>query len=110
MGQWFYQVVGGIRTIKGEPAYKKFIIEPQIPDGVTWAKTSQSTPRGKIEVNWELKDEKMIMEVEVPLGSTGVLHYPAGTTEVEINDEKITSTENRIELENGKYSIKYKII
>jgi hypothetical protein len=50
------------------------------------------------------------MEVEVPLGSTGVLHYPAGTTEVEINDEKITSTENRIELENGKYSIKYKII
>ena len=110
VGQWFYQVVGGIRTIKGEPAYKKFIIEPQIPDGVTWAKTSQSTPRGKIEVNWELKDEKMIMEVEVPLGSTGVLHYPAGTTEVEINDEKITSTENRIELENGKYSIKYKII
>jgi alpha-L-rhamnosidase len=114
VGQWFYQVVGGIRTIKGVPAYKKFVIDPQIPNGVTWAKTTQRTPYGKIVVNWELYDEKMAMEVEVPIGTTGILQYPDLTSEVIINNELVSSKsgrlitqENQYELESGKHFIEF---
>ncbi len=109
VGQWFYQVVGGIRTIKGEPAYRKFIIQPQIPDGVTWARTSQDTPYGKIEVNWELHDGKMKMDVSVPVGSTAILQNPVGTKEMVINGEVMSATIHQKELKSGKYDVEFLI-
>jgi alpha-L-rhamnosidase len=107
VGQWFYQVVGGIRPVRGEKAYKKFIIQPQIPNGVTWARTSQETPYGEISVNWKLQDEKMKMNIRVPVGSTGILQYPEGTTEIKINSKTITITGNQLELESGKHTVEY---
>ena len=38
-GSWFYQAIGGIHPLEDFPAYRKVRIEPQIPEGVTWAKT-----------------------------------------------------------------------
>ncbi|MDD3969215.1 MAG: alpha-L-rhamnosidase C-terminal domain-containing protein, partial [Proteiniphilum sp.] len=107
VGQWFYQVIGGIRPIKGEIAYKKFIIQPQIPKGVVWAKTSKETPYGKIVVDWELENEKIKIFVEVPVGSTGFLEYPAGTTEIIMNNEEVSTDAEKIELESGKHMIEY---
>ena len=91
VGQWFYQVVGGIRIVDNIPAYKKFLIDPQIPEGVTWAKTSQMTPYGMIEVNWELFETRMQLDVKVPVGATGILQIPEYTSEVIVNSEIIFS-------------------
>ena len=114
VGQWFYQVVGGIRTVKGVPAYKRFIIDPQIPEGVTWAKTSQMSPYGEIEVNWELKNEKMIMDLKVPVGTTGILQYPDLASDIKINSELIyskseslSSSETEYELKGGSYIVEF---
>ena len=94
VGQWFYQVVGGIRTIAGESAYKKFIIDPQIPDGVTWAKTTKMTPYGNIKVDWEIKGDKLLMDIEVPVGTTGILYAPGSSTK-----------DGATELMSGKHSL-----
>uniref|UniRef100_UPI002635D898 alpha-L-rhamnosidase n=1 Tax=uncultured Proteiniphilum sp. TaxID=497637 RepID=UPI002635D898 len=107
VGQWFYQAVGGIRTIDGEVAYQRFRIDPQIPDGVTWARTTQETPYGEIGVNWELFEEKMIMETKVPVGSMAILEYPEGASKVKVNNELKEIEKGRLELPGGIYSVEF---
>ncbi|MDY9918468.1 MAG: family 78 glycoside hydrolase catalytic domain [Proteiniphilum sp.] len=107
VGQWFYQAIGGIRTIPGKQAYSEFLVDPQIPEGVNWAKTTQMTPYGKIVVNWELHNEKMTMEVEVPVGSTARLTLPKGTTAIHINNEVMPASNDTIRLISGKHFVEY---
>ncbi|HTN68432.1 MAG TPA: family 78 glycoside hydrolase catalytic domain [Dysgonamonadaceae bacterium] len=108
VGQWFYQAVGGIRAIDGEVAYREFLIHPQIPEGITWAKTQFNSPRGIIAVNWNLSADNIEMEIEVPVGSTAKLCRPKGTSAVKINHETVTSNDT-IPLQSGKYFVEYNL-
>jgi alpha-L-rhamnosidase len=89
IGSWFYQAVGGIRKVENVPAYRKVRIQPQIPDGVTWANTSQETPYGKLMVNWTVNDNQLETELEIPVGAEAEMILPTGDMEsVKVNDEK----------------------
>src|SRR5690554_3143148 len=107
VGQWFYQVVGGIRSIDGEVGYRKFLIDPQIPAGVNWAKTSVETPYGTISVHWELLSEKLVLKVDVPVGSAAELVVPTSTTHLAINNKIAQNISSPISLESGKYVVEY---
>jgi len=107
VGQWFYQAIGGIRSIPGKPAYSEFLVNPQIPEGVTWARTTQETPYGKIAVHWELLDEKMTMGVEIPVGSIAKLIPPESATSIRVNQEAITDQSDTLSLGSGKYFVEY---
>lgn len=107
VGQWFYQSIGGIRSISGKQAYNEFIIDPQIPHGITWAKTCQTTPYGTIGVNWELHDKKMTLEVKIPVGSIAKLTPPLGTTAIHIDRKAIQSSNEAIHLNSGNYEVEY---
>ena len=107
VGQWFYQAIGGIRTIPGKQAYSEFLVDPQIPTGVVWAKTSQMTPYGKISVDWKLHNKKMTFEVEVPVGTTARVIPPKGTTVIHIDTEIAPVSNEIILLRSGKYHLEY---
>jgi alpha-L-rhamnosidase len=88
---------------------------PQIPEGVTWAKTSQMTPYGMIEVNWELFETRMQLDVKVPVGATGILQIPEYTSEVIVNSEIIFSRSlgvsnpvDQFELSSGNHTIEFR--
>lgn len=83
------------------------MVDPQIPEGITWAKTTQETPYGKIGVNWELNNEKMIMEVDVPVGSMAKLISPKSTISTQINQRVITEQTDTFSLISGKYFVEY---
>ncbi len=110
IGSWFYQAVGGIRLADDVPAYRKVIIQPQIPAGITWAKTFRETPYGKLSVYWELKNNEMFMELEVPMGTEAVVQIPAGIKKYrlgEIFHELAGDTPAMVNLKSGKYSLGY---
>ncbi|HSL85549.1 MAG TPA: family 78 glycoside hydrolase catalytic domain, partial [Bacteroidales bacterium] len=44
IGSWFYEAVGGMRADENFPAWKRLLIDPQIPAGITWANTTKETP------------------------------------------------------------------
>ncbi|MDR1895324.1 MAG: alpha-rhamnosidase, partial [Prevotellaceae bacterium] len=90
IGSWFYQGIGGIRPDDSFSGYRRTWIQPQIPNGVTWAKTKVQTPYGFISVDWKLTNGQTEMNVNLPVGCTA--RVPAG--------EKI------ITLESGKHRIK----
>ena len=61
-------------------------------DGITWVKASKDTPYGLLEVNWERKGNELVMEVNVPIGSTATIH---------LNE--------KIQLTSGKHQVTCKI-
>lgn len=110
IGSWFYQAVGGIRTAENVPAYRKVIVHPQIPQGITWAKTVKETPYGKLAVNWELKDKTMEMNIEIPVGVEAGIVIPSGVKKYSLNGKKFKLSGDKIsvvDVKSGKYKVKY---
>ncbi|MDR1719704.1 MAG: glycoside hydrolase family 78 protein [Dysgonamonadaceae bacterium] len=91
IGNWFYQAVGGIVPDENEPGYRHIFIIPQIPKGVTWAKTTKESPYGTITVNWEIADDLLRLHIELPWGISATVKFgdsviavPEGKHEVEL--------------------------
>lgn len=110
IGSWLYQAVGGICLADDVPAYRKVYIRPQIPGGVTWAKTFRETPYGKLSVNWELKDKEISMELEIPVGTEAIVQIPSGVKKYRLGEtahELAGDTPGMVQLKSGKYSLSY---
>ncbi len=71
VGDFLYRRTLGVDMI--EPGYKKFKVEPVVTDDITWARGNVGTPYGEIAVNWKKENEKFMLEVEVPVGTTAVI-------------------------------------
>jgi Alpha-L-rhamnosidase N-terminal domain./Bacterial alpha-L-rhamnosidase. len=110
IGSWFYQAVGGIRPDENTPAYQKVIIEPQVPHGVTWAKTWKETPYGRLSLDWQMKDAKMEMNVVVPIGVNAQVVIPSEVKSYQIDGKVFTSTakeETMVAVGSGVHSLIY---
>ncbi|MCK5879189.1 MAG: alpha-rhamnosidase, partial [Holophagae bacterium] len=105
IGSWFYQAPGGIRPVDGFPAYKKFIIDPQVPEGLEWAKTDKNTPYGKIQVSWETADGRMIMEALVPVGTGAEVVIPEKASAVSVNGKP--AADENILLQSGRSVVEW---
>lgn len=101
IGSWFYQAVGGIRSDEKEPGYKHVYIEPQIPAGVTWAKTSVDSPYGKVSVDWSLEAGVMKMKVVLPVGCHGTVVIPANAQDCKVNGHDLDKMGSSVEIGNG---------
>lgn len=103
IGTWFYQAVGGIRPDEAAPGYRHVYIDPQIPNGVTWAKTTKESPYGTIIVNWELKNSQLNLQVSVPSGTTATICIPDAATSCKMNKKKVSIEKKTIAVEEGNY-------
>jgi alpha-L-rhamnosidase len=108
IGSWFYQAVGGIQPDEKFPGYKQFVINPQVPEGVTWANTSKETPYGTVSVKWKIEDELFTMDLEIPAGSTARVAIPEDLKDYSINGKNIKSEAPFAEVESGKYHFEWK--
>ncbi|WP_423126694.1 family 78 glycoside hydrolase catalytic domain [Gaoshiqia sp. Z1-71] len=111
IGSWFYQAVGGICPAEDVPAWRKVRIQPQIPEGVTWAKTYKETPFGKLSVNWNLVENRLEMELEIPVGTEAEIVLPEGEKKYTLDgaEKELQQEANGVILKSGTYKISYKI-
>lgn len=110
IGSWFYEAVGGIRTDETTPAYGRVLIQPQIPQGITWAKTFKETPYGTLVVSWKLNEKAMELHVEIPVGIEAGVFIPSGIKKYNLGDKEYSLSGEKsviIGLKSGKYDIKY---
>lgn len=110
IGSWFYQALGGIRTDEKNPGYKHVYIEPQIPEGVTWAKTSVDSPYGKVSVDWSLEGAVLKMNVTLPVGCRGTVIVPANARKSKVNGFDLDKTKSSIEIGNGVSELTFSLI
>jgi len=110
IGSWFYQAVGGIRQVEDVAAYRKVLIQPQIPQGVTWAKTFKETPYGKLAVDWEKTGDTIQVRVDIPVGIEAEVVVPAGIRKYTLDGKEHVPEGDQqasIELKSGKYTVIY---
>jgi alpha-L-rhamnosidase len=105
---WFYHAIGGIRPDENDPGYKKVIIDPQIPEGITWAETSKETPYGRLTVKWKLIGKELELSLIIPPGCSASIALPDKVKKYNL-DGKICKRngQNEIVVESGKYKIAY---
>jgi len=110
IGSWFYQAVGGILPNENTPGYKMVKIQPQVPQGVTWAKTYKETPYGKLSVDWKLNGKSMELKLIIPVGVKAEVIFPTGVKQYRINEKEVDLTEKKLSVErlqSGEYKINY---
>jgi Alpha-L-rhamnosidase N-terminal domain./Bacterial alpha-L-rhamnosidase. len=108
IGSWFYQAVGGIRPDETNPGYRHVFIEPQIPEGVTWAHTTKESPYGTIMVHWEVKDALQRMHLVLPPGVEATVSIPDKTNRCRLNEHEVAFTE-ALSLQSGTYQIEFEL-
>jgi alpha-L-rhamnosidase len=105
IGSWFYQAVGGILPDENSPGYQHIIIDPQIPKGVTWAKTSKETPYGTVDVNWTTEDGIYRLDVKIPVGSSARIVIPEGGHNCKLNGKNIRGNKKFADIGSGNYNL-----
>lgn len=81
IGMWMYGVVGGIRIDEVHPGYKHILIAPRPGGELTHARTSVDSLYGRVASDWEMRDEKFVLKIEVPANTTATVRMPGGKTE-----------------------------
>ena len=106
IGAWFYQATGGIRPDEANPGYRHVFIDPQIPQGVTWAKTTKESPYGAITVNWVLKsNNRLKVDITLPVGTQATFVMPGNARSCKIDGTETTDVSQSILLENGHHRL-----
>lgn len=114
IGEWLYKKVAGINSI--EPGYKKIFIKPYLCDKIKFVRASYKSMYGIIYSYWEIFNDKIIMEVEIPTNTTADIYIPCTNLEkIKINNGnfEIAKTENnwlKFTTGSGYYKIEFPLI
>jgi alpha-L-rhamnosidase len=71
---WFYKWVAGVRPLT--PGFKKFLIAPVLPSGLSEVKCSYVSPQGTITADWSKKGNEAVFNLVVPSGTTALFKLP----------------------------------
>lgn len=82
IGSWLYTRLAGLEII--EPGYKRFAVKPRFIQGIEWVKLAFESVYGLIRAEWQCKDKKIIVDVEIPANTTAVLTLPEQEGEIEL--------------------------
>jgi len=75
--EWFYGDLVGIKPDPTGVAFSRSIIQPHPVPGVTWARASYDSVRGRISCSWKESANRFHMEVTVPANTTATVFVPS---------------------------------
>jgi alpha-L-rhamnosidase len=102
---WMYRNLGGLAPIEEHPGFRKVLIAPRPPAGISSASVSLESPYGRIGLSWRVDVEgDFRLELNVPFGVTAVLDLPC-TPQSTINLDE-NSIVNGAEVGAGIYRIR----
>jgi alpha-L-rhamnosidase len=74
VASWLHRVVGGLQ--RAEPGWRRIRVAPQPGGGLTSARVTHDTVRGRAEVAWNIGDGEISIEVVIPDGTTATVELP----------------------------------
>ncbi|MFA5650520.1 MAG: alpha-L-rhamnosidase C-terminal domain-containing protein, partial [Proteiniphilum sp.] len=92
INEWFYRSILGINAV--DPGFKKIMIKPQVPEGLSWASGHYNSIQGRIGSTWKIDEDRFYLDVEIPANTVAEIWLPKnkGTIVYEsglkINDSK----------------------
>lgn len=76
VADFVHRVVGGIEP--AAPGYSVVRVAPRPGGGLTWARSSLTTPHGEVAVDWNLDAGTLRLAVDVPEGAVAIVSLPGG--------------------------------
>lgn len=76
IGDWMYRELAGLKVV--EAGYHKMRIAPSYDCGLDYVKGSLKTPYGTVKSFWEIKEDDITLEVEIPVNTSSVVVLPDG--------------------------------
>lgn len=73
---FLHRYVAGIRPLPGQPAYRRFRVEPRPGGALTWADAVFDSPYGRIESSWRQEGHRLQLFVTVPPGTSAEVVVP----------------------------------
>ncbi|CAN5400315.1 family 78 glycoside hydrolase catalytic domain [soil metagenome] len=74
VGQWMMGTVAGIDMAK--PGYQEIAIRPEPGGGMTWAKASYDSIRGRIASSWKQEGPLLTLDVTIPANTLARIYVP----------------------------------
>ncbi|MDR4946131.1 family 78 glycoside hydrolase catalytic domain [Neobacillus cucumis] len=77
IGDWMYRVLAGLDMDEAKPAYKRIRIQPKFGGKeLTFIRASHYSMYGKITSSWNLSNEEVTAELEIPANTTAQILLP----------------------------------
>ncbi len=76
IGEWMYSGVAGIDLDSDIPGYKRFVVQPRVGHGITWAKASLESVYGRIAVHWKAENGRFTLDLTVPANAGAIVKLP----------------------------------
>jgi alpha-L-rhamnosidase len=76
IADFLHRVVAGLAP--AEPGYRKLLVRPRPGGGLTHAAATLRTPYGRAGVRWSRPEDRLVVDVDVPLDSTARVELPSG--------------------------------
>jgi alpha-L-rhamnosidase len=86
---WFYKYIAGIRLNEEAPAYKSFVIQPNMLKDLDHASASTETIRGKVSSAWKTENGNVSLNVEIPFNSISDVFVPAAESDAIFEGEQL---------------------
>lgn len=77
--RFLHEYTLGLRQDPGSVAWRSVVIAPTPGPDLSWARGSHETPNGTIKVHWQLDDEKLRIDADIPAETTARIVFPDGT-------------------------------
>lgn len=81
VAEWMYRVILGINNDDAHPAYEQFVVRPVPGGGLTWAKGSYNSIRGRIASSWRVENGMYSLDVTIPANTSAAVYVPARSAE-----------------------------
>lgn len=101
---WFYEDLAGIKNHPESTAYKKLLMEPKFPEGLSHVKASYKSVYGEIKSEWKKENGTFHWDITIPGNSSAIIRLPKElnvSTPTGKGIRSVTETKNSIEIELG---------
>jgi len=79
--EWFYGDLAGLAPDPSHPGFARVRVSPQPVPGITWARASHASPRGRVSVAWRRDGDRFALEVELPPNTSAEVRLPGARLE-----------------------------
>ncbi|WP_299012534.1 alpha-L-rhamnosidase [uncultured Polaribacter sp.] len=104
---YFFESLGGINSSIEKPGFKIFTVNPEFSSKITSTKVTVPTPYGTIKNDWNLQNNTLNMNLEVPFNTSAKIILNKKELEtLKVNDASFGDKKEVI-LGSGQYKIVY---
>ncbi len=75
--KWFFKALAGINPDLADPGFNHVIIKPVLCGDLTFVTGEYESIYGMIKSHWKLKNNNLVMDIEIPANTTATVYVPA---------------------------------